>query len=145
MTYDCKNLLCRPCMHETTSEICPVCKKENLIIAPNRKHIFCPDYTTCDYERYDLNITIPADVLKIYSKNGSMIRAWRTHKKITQTQMAERLSISRTSYGMIERGDRGYNEREVKRVAEAFGFDIDYLKAPKEEKKEEAPLPGLWD
>lgn len=55
------------------------------------------------------------------------IRAFRKREHYTQTQMAERLSISRRTYANYERGVHAMPVEVLVVIADLFGTSLDYL------------------
>jgi transcriptional regulator with XRE-family HTH domain len=55
------------------------------------------------------------------------IRLVREAKGLTQEQMAEKLEISRNSYGDIERGDNDVKLSKLQKVAELFEMQLSEL------------------
>ncbi len=51
----------------------------------------------------------------------------RKDRKLTQQQVAKKLGITRSFYGMIETGDRNPNLDLARRIAELFGTDIETI------------------
>lgn len=49
--------------------------------------------------------------------------AIRKNKNMTQAQVAEHAGIARTTYAMIEQGERGATVANAKKIASALGFD----------------------
>jgi transcriptional regulator with XRE-family HTH domain len=48
------------------------------------------------------------------------IKEWRTHRGLTQVQLAEKMQISRSYYTMIEKGDRRYDQNFLEAAATAL-------------------------
>ncbi len=55
------------------------------------------------------------------------IRALRKREHITQTQMAQRLQISRRTYANYERGIHAMPVEVLVVIADTFGTSLDYL------------------
>jgi putative transcriptional regulator len=55
------------------------------------------------------------------------MRQWllaiRNQKNLTQAQVAERAGIARTTYAMIEQGERGATVMNAKKISNVLGFD----------------------
>ncbi|MCQ2010583.1 helix-turn-helix domain-containing protein [Sporolactobacillus sp. STSJ-5] len=49
--------------------------------------------------------------------------AIRKQRNLTQSEVAERAEIARTTYAMIETGERNASVDNAKRIAESLGFD----------------------
>lgn len=52
------------------------------------------------------------------SKTNEKIKQLRESKKLTQSQMAEKLHISTNTYGRLERGETELTERRLEQIAE---------------------------
>ena len=59
---------------------------------------------------------------------GRRIRAFRKLKRIQQTELAKRISISVTILGRIERGEKQPTEEQLQSIADVFNIDIQELK-----------------
>lgn len=53
----------------------------------------------------------------------TFIREWRQHRKLTLEQLAERLDMTAAHLSMLERGQRGYTQETLERVAHALSTD----------------------
>jgi len=58
---------------------------------------------------------------------GDKIKALRQKKKLTQKELADDLTISQSTIGMIERNDRGASKELLIKLASYFGITVDYL------------------
>lgn len=52
-----------------------------------------------------------------------MIRQKRRSMELTETQMANKLGVSRTSYGRYERGDRSFGVDTLRNTFEILNFN----------------------
>lgn len=59
---------------------------------------------------------------------GRRIRAFRKLKRIQQTELAKRISISVTILGRIERGEKQPTDEQLQLIADVFDIDIQELK-----------------
>lgn len=67
--------------------------------------------------------TTPHEVMRLAIKNDwSLIRAWREHLGLTQTDIAQRLSIRQPSYAAMERTDANLKKITLERIAAAMGL-----------------------
>ncbi|MFC0525814.1 helix-turn-helix transcriptional regulator [Pontibacillus salicampi] len=48
--------------------------------------------------------------------------AFRKKQQLTQAEVAERVGIARTTYSMIENGERGATVKNAKKIAQVLGF-----------------------
>jgi transcriptional regulator with XRE-family HTH domain len=56
-------------------------------------------------------------------KKRNWLLDYRTKKEMTQFDVARRAGISRTTYAMIETGNRNPSVSVAKRIAKTLGFD----------------------
>ncbi len=63
---------------------------------------------------------------------GERLRALRKSLRLTQDQMAERLGISKTHYGLAERGKSCLSLPLYLSIHNEFGITLDYLLAGEE-------------
>lgn len=72
--------------------------------------------------------TTPHEVMRLHVKNDwSMIRAWREHLGLTQTEMAKRLEIRQPSYAAMEAPDARPKKVTRERIAAAMGISLEQL------------------
>lgn len=72
--------------------------------------------------------TTPHEVMRLTVKNDwSMIRAWREHLGLTQTEMARRLEIRQPSYAAMEGPDAKPKKATRERIAAAMGISLEQL------------------
>lgn len=67
------------------------------------------------------------------------LRQLRVNKKLTQSDMAKALNISRVAYTNYELGNREPDFETVKQIAIIFKTSIDYLLADRDEMTHEKP------
>lgn len=53
----------------------------------------------------------------------TFIREWRQHRGLTLEQLADRLEVTASHISMLERGQRGYAQETLERLAEALQTD----------------------
>jgi len=72
--------------------------------------------------------TTPHEVMRLAVKNGwSMMRAWREHLGLTQTDMARRLEIRQPSYAAMEAPEAKPKKATRQRIAAAMGITLEQL------------------
>ncbi|GIP41321.1 putative HTH-type transcriptional regulator YazB [Paenibacillus sp. J31TS4] len=64
------------------------------------------------------------------------IRAFRKLKGYTQTELAEKMGVSVSIIGAIERGTRHADAKTLNRIAEVLGLDPDEIGTPGSARKE---------
>jgi len=62
-----------------------------------------------------------------YESLGKRIREERTKRRLTQEKMSERLEISDSYYGQIERGERHITLDTLVAITQYFGVTVDCL------------------
>jgi transcriptional regulator with XRE-family HTH domain len=62
-----------------------------------------------------------------YKELGKRIRAERTKLNLTQEKLAEKIEISESFLGHIERGDRKLSLETLVKIAQEFNVSTDYL------------------
>ena len=71
---------------------------------------------------------------------GQRIKIARIRHKMTQVQLAERISLSKTALSQIESGDTADPRMSTLiALADALGVTMDYLAGREEEESEECP------
>jgi len=94
-----------------------------------------PEFAVVPYQQFmalladkDADILIPNEVVKKNALEGkSMIRAWREHLGINQTEMARRLGLSQPRYLSIEKPDTSLRKETLANVAAALGIDVNQI------------------
>lgn len=87
--------------------------------------------------------------------DGKRLRQLRTHKKLTQEELGKIINVSKVSISGYENGTRTPDTDNLRRLADYFDVDADYLLGrssepkQKERKKTDDPLTNLmfdgWD
>ena len=62
-----------------------------------------------------------------YAKMGKKIRQKRLSKSMSQDAVSEKLGLSESFYGHIERGTKVLSLESLLKVANLFSFSLDYL------------------
>lgn len=77
------------------------------------------------------------------------IREWRKHRKLSLEKLAERLDgidsdlTTASGLSMLERGQRGYTQATIEKIAEVLQTDVISLLTG-DPKGDEAAIWGLW-
>ena len=75
----------------------------------------------------DREPTIPHEVVGMVIKNGwNLLKAWRKHLGLTQTEVARRAGISQSALSQMERSDKLRSET-LEKLAKALGLNIEQL------------------
>ena len=64
-----------------------------------------------------------------HARSKHFLREWRSYKKISQEEAADRAEIDRTSLSKVEAGKVPYNQDLLERLALAYGCDPEDLLA----------------
>lgn len=93
-----------------------------------------PAFAVLPYNQYlaligtgDDEVCIPHEVMGLCVEGLSLIAAWRTHKGLSQTQLAERLGMTQPAVAQIERFGARLQKRTVEKVAVALGVNPEHL------------------
>ena len=60
-------------------------------------------------------------------KKNLKLKSYRKEKRLSQTKMAEKIGIDRTSYTLKENGDRKFTLEEAKIISDILGVSIEEL------------------
>lgn len=76
----------------------------------------------------DSEVFIPHDVVKANVIDGvPMIKAWREHLGMTQTEIAEKAGMPQPSLARLERGDGTPRRATLQKLAAAMGIGVEQL------------------
>ncbi|MBI9085435.1 MAG: helix-turn-helix domain-containing protein [Desulfobacterales bacterium] len=71
---------------------------------------------------------IPQDVVEAHVLRGeSVVKAWREHLGLTQTELADRMGVSQAAVVKYERSDARLRASTVKKIAVALGLTDEQL------------------
>jgi DNA-binding XRE family transcriptional regulator len=86
------------------------------------------------YEEYDCifgvdedEVTIPHEVVVLYGKCHSLIRAWREHLGLTQVEVAQRMGISQPTYQQLESETAKPRQETLIKLAQALDVEVEQL------------------
>ena len=101
------------------------------IIEKNGKPIFAvipyEDYLALLPEENDE--TIPHEVAGLaIKKKMNLLKAWRTHLKMSQKDVAQKAGISQAALSQMERVDNEHRTATLVKLAKAMGVSVDQLK-----------------
>jgi DNA-binding XRE family transcriptional regulator len=71
--------------------------------------------------------TIPHEVVSMIVDGVSPVRAWREHLKISQQDMADRLSVTQPTYQAKEKLGANFRKKTSEQLAEALGITLEQL------------------
>jgi len=55
------------------------------------------------------------------------VRQWRKHRGLTLQRLADRLDMTPSHFSMLERGERGYTQETLEKLASALNTDVGSL------------------
>jgi len=101
------------------------------IIEKNGKPIFAvipyEDYLALLPEKNDE--TIPHEVTGlVIKKKMNLLKAWRTHLKMSQKDVAQKAGISQAALSQMEKIDNEHRTATLVKLAKAMGVSVDQLK-----------------
>lgn len=72
--------------------------------------------------------TIPHQVVALSVEHDcSLVKAWRLYRKLSQTEVAERMGITQSAYQQLENSEGRYQRRTLQKLAEALEVDPEQL------------------
>jgi DNA-binding XRE family transcriptional regulator len=75
----------------------------------------------------DDDVFFPNDVVKANSSGICLIRAWREHFGLTQSELAARAGMSQPALARLENGDGSPRMSTLSRLAKAMDIDVRQL------------------
>jgi len=81
--------------------------------------------------RPDEEVTIPLEVIEMQYLGGevlSLIRAWREHLGLTQSEVAQRMGISQPAFAQMEASGVRPRPATLKKIAAALGIEWEQLR-----------------
>jgi DNA-binding XRE family transcriptional regulator len=76
----------------------------------------------------DSDVYIPHEVIGLCVEKGmSLLAAWRTHKGLSQSELAERMGITQPGVAQMERPGARLQKRTLEKVANALGLAVGRL------------------
>ncbi|MCF6264257.1 MAG: helix-turn-helix domain-containing protein [Xanthomonadales bacterium] len=94
-----------------------------------------PQYVVVPYSEYlkmagtdAFEATIPHEVVELHVIKGlSLLRAWRTHKDMSQDDVAKKAGITQAAYSQMEKPGIKPHEATLEKIARALGITKDHL------------------
>ncbi|MEM9250550.1 MAG: helix-turn-helix transcriptional regulator [Pseudomonadota bacterium] len=71
--------------------------------------------------------TVPGDVVDRLLSNESLLKFWREHRGLTQTDLAKASGVHRVSINKIEAGTKSPTVETLRKLADALRVDLDDL------------------
>ncbi len=84
-----------------------------------------------EYLKYLLgeDVTIPHEVVGLVVKKGmNLVKAWRTHLGMTQTEVAERAAISQAAFSQMEKSENKLRTATLEKLADAMDLSVEQLR-----------------
>jgi DNA-binding XRE family transcriptional regulator len=79
------------------------------------------------FQKEDKGFRIPAEVANAILDGTHPIKAWRSHRKLTQDQLAEQAGISKPYLSQIENRKREGALKSLRAIARVLGVTVDDL------------------
>ncbi|MFH2043902.1 MAG: helix-turn-helix domain-containing protein [Pseudomonadota bacterium] len=75
------------------------------------------------------DVTIPHEVVGLVVKKGmNLVKAWRTHIGITQSEVAKKAGITQAALSQMENSENTLRTVTLEKLATAMGLSVDQLK-----------------
>jgi DNA-binding XRE family transcriptional regulator len=94
-----------------------------------------PIFAVIPYEDYlallpeESDQTIPHEVVGlVIKKKMNLVKAWRTHLKMSQKDVARKAGISQAALSQMEKTDNDHRTATLEKLANALGLFVDQLK-----------------
>ena len=102
--------------------------KPAFVVLPYDEYLALIDNQPKVKPRIPADDSVPHEVMRLQVKNDwSLIRAWREHLGITQTEMATRLGIRQPSYAAMEAVDANLKKSTRERIATALDLSLEQI------------------
>jgi len=75
----------------------------------------------------DDDVYFPHDVVKANGNGACLVRAWREHFGLTQTELASMAGMSQSALARLEKGNTSPRTSTLRRIADAMGIDVRQL------------------
>lgn len=96
-----------------------------------------PAFAVLPYEYYleitgqrdeDEKVYIPNEVIMLQFINGlSLIAAWRTHKGLSQQELAEKMGVTQPAVAQMEKEGAKPRKATLEKAAKALGINVEHL------------------
>ena len=80
----------------------------------------------CKKSVADGHTFVPLDVGEAVMEGDTPLKAWRNHKRLTQEDLAGRMSVTRSSYAQMEKSERPRGST-LEKAAAALGIELPQL------------------
>jgi len=81
-----------------------------------------------NYTPDESDIWFPQEVVEANVVRGdSLLKAWREHLGLTQTEVANRAGMSQPAYAKLEKPDANPRTATLRKLAKALGISLEHL------------------
>jgi DNA-binding XRE family transcriptional regulator len=93
-----------------------------------------PVFAVIPYDEYlkllpSEDITIPHEVVGLVIKKGmNLVKAWRTHLGLTQSEIAKKAGITQAALSQMENNENTLRTATLEKLAKAMNLTVDQLK-----------------
>ena len=78
-----------------------------------------------NFRHYNDNIKVPSVIVEsIIIKGYSLIKAWRSYKKLSQSEVANKMGISQEAFSQMEQPNANLSKDTIKKIEEALGVNF---------------------
>lgn len=78
-------------------------------------------------EEDESDIWFPNEVVQANIRGDNLIKAWREHLELTQTELADKAGIKQPALARLEKSDSTPRTSTLKKLANAMDLDIEHL------------------
>ena len=75
----------------------------------------------------DPDVWFPNEVVKANVRGETLVKAWREYFNLTQNELAEKAGMKQSALARIESGNSKPRKATLKKIAAAFGIELDQL------------------
>ncbi len=93
-----------------------------------------PVFAVIPYDEYlkllpPEDVTIPHEVVGLVIKKGmNLVKAWRTHLGLTQSEIAKKAGITQAALSQMENNENTLRTATLEKLAKAMNLTVDQLK-----------------
>jgi DNA-binding XRE family transcriptional regulator len=93
-----------------------------------------PVYAVIPYDEYlkllpSEDATIPHEVVGLVIKKGmNLVKAWRTHLGLTQSEIAKKAGVTQAALSQMENTENTLRTATLEKLAKAMNLSVDQLK-----------------
>jgi DNA-binding XRE family transcriptional regulator len=93
-----------------------------------------PVFAVIPYDEYlkllpSEDVTIPHEVVSLVIKKGmNLVKAWRTHLGLTQSEIAKKAGITQAALSQMEKTENTLRTATLEKLAKAMNLTVEQLK-----------------